>query len=175
MNDQTRKNLNELLERFMDGPAAEAAAKEIDAGDRLLEASPAPVPDREMIAFIKVWMVAASLRRRWRIRVVRGSLAAAAALVMALLIGLPDSSGPSHPPSGPPRVRVATIMPAAHWESDDLAKDDLRLVYFSAEVRRIEAQIQALEAEENDSGGTASPDDLERELLAIETEFWKGQ
>jgi hypothetical protein len=153
----------------MDPAAAQAAAEEIRAGERLLNAWLAPAPADRTLASIKVQMAAVALRRRWRVRVFRGSLAAAAAVVMALLIGLP-TGGPAQRPG----MNFAAIIPAAIWESDDLAADDLQLVYFTSEIRRIEAQMQALEAEETDTGSGGSPDDLERELFAIETEFWKG-
>jgi hypothetical protein len=169
MRERTPENLTELLKRFMDATAAQAAAEEIRAGERLLDAFPAPVPAGQTLTFIKVRMAAVALRRRWRVRVFRGALAAAAAVVMALLIGLP-AGGPAHQP----RMNFATLLPASIWESDDLAADDLRLVYFTSEIRRIEAQMQALEAEETDVGDSGSPDDLEKELMAIETELWKG-
>jgi hypothetical protein len=169
MRERTPENLTELLKRFMDGTAAEAAAEEIRAGERLLEACPAPAPAERTLTAIKIRMATAALRRRWRVRVFRGALAAAAAVVMALLIGMP-TRGPSQRPG----VNFATIMPTSIWESDDLAADDLQLVYFTSEIRRIEAQVRALETEETDMDSDGSPDDLERELLAIETEFWKG-
>jgi hypothetical protein len=169
MRERTPESLTELLKRFMDATAAETAAEEIRAGERLLDACPAPAPSARTLAAIRIRMATAALRHRWRVRVFRGSLAAAAAVVMALLIGLPAQR-----PTQRPGMNFATIIPTAIWESDDLAADDLRLVYFSSEIRRIEAQMQALEAEENDLDGGGSPDDLERELLAIETELWKG-
>ena len=71
-------------------------------------------------------------------------------------------------------MSYASIIPTAIWESDDLAADDLDLVYFTSEIRQIEAQMQALEPEESDAGSGGGPDELEMELMAIETEFWKG-
>ena len=169
MNDHTRENLTELLRRFMDETAAETAAKDIDAGDSLLRAFPVPAPSNQTVTAIKVEMVAVRDRHRWRVRVLGGSLAAAAAVIMALVIGRPGSG-----PGTPPGLSFATLIPRTIWESDDLARDDLQLVYFNGEVRQIEAQMRALEADEDDPGGTASPDDLEGELMAIETELWKG-
>ena len=53
MKDQTRENLTELLRRFMDEPAARTAQEDIEAGERLLEANPAPTPTPETLAAIK--------------------------------------------------------------------------------------------------------------------------
>ncbi len=169
MRERTPEDLTELLKRFMDEAAAQAAAEEIRAGERLLDAWPAPRPDERTLASLKVQMVAAALRQRWRIRVFRGAVAAAAVVVMALLIGLPTPG-----PAKRPAMNFATIIPTSIWESDDLAADDLQLVYFTSEIRRIEAQMQSLETEESDVDSGGSPDDLEKELMAIETEFWKG-
>jgi hypothetical protein len=169
MRERTPENLTELLRRFMDAPAAKEAAEEIRAGERLLDACPAPLPDERILASLKVQMMAAALRQRWRVRIFRGAVAAAAVLVMTLLVGLPTSG-----PETRPGMNFASIIPTAIWDSDDLAADDLQLVYFTSEIRRIEAQMQALETEDADVDSDGSPDDLEKELMAIETEFWKG-
>lgn len=169
MRERTPENLTELLRRFMDAAAAQAAAGEIRAGERLLEACPAPRPDEQTLASLKMQMRAAALRQRRRVRVLRSAVAAAAVVVMALLIGLPTPG-----PDARPGMNFATILPTAIWESDDLAADDLQLVYFSSEIRRLEAQMQALETGESDGDSGGSPDDLEKELMAIETELWKG-
>ena len=168
MRDQARDNLTELLKRFMDASAAQAAERDIQAGERILDAWPAPVPDGRTIASIKARMAVAAPRHRWRVRVFGGSLATAAAIIMIVLVGLLGRG-----PINGPATRFAAILPAAVWESDNLAADDLDLVYFTSEIRQIEAQMQALEADEGEMGGE-TPEDLQMELMAIETEFWKG-
>jgi hypothetical protein len=169
MKDQTRESLNELLRRFMDAPAAEAAHRDIQAGERLLEAWPAPTPDGETIACIKALMAEAAPRRHRHVRVFRGSLAAAAAIVIAVWLGLLGRG-----PGNGPVMTYASILPTAVWESPDLAADDPDLVYFTSQVRQIEAQMRALEAGESDTGAHQAVEELEMELMQIETEFWKG-
>ena len=168
MRDQAHENLIELLQRFMDEPAARTAQEDILAGERFLDARPAPAPDARVITAIKVQMAASAHRRHRTIRLFRGALATAAAVIVLGLIGPfgPDSTNRS-------RMSYAAIMPAAIWESDNLAVDDLDIVYFTAEIRHIETQMQALESDEGEIGG-GGPDELESELMAIETEFWKG-
>ena len=68
----------------------------------------------------------------------------------------------------------ASILPAAIWDSIDVAADDLDLARFTAEVRQIETQLQALEAGEDEAAGSGAVEELERELIQIETEFRKG-
>ena len=63
MTEHARENLTELLKRFMDAPAVEAAHKDIQAGERLLDAYAAPAPDAAVLAIIKTRMAASALRR----------------------------------------------------------------------------------------------------------------
>ena len=170
MRERTRENLTELLQRFMEASAVPATDRDIQAGERILEAHPAPAPDSETITFIKAQMAMAGLRHhQWRVRVFGGSLATAAAIITIALIGL-LGRGPMQGPA----VSFATLLPASIWESDNLAADDLELVHFTSEIRQIEAQMQALDADESDTDVNGTLEDLENQLLAIETELWKG-
>jgi hypothetical protein len=169
MRDQAHENLIDLLRRFMDEPAARAAHEDIQAGQRWLDAQPAPAPEARLIAALKTQMAVAAFRRHRIRRLVHASLAAAAAVVVLSLIGLlgPRSTNRAH-------LSYAAIIPTAIWESDDLTADDLDLAYFSSEIRQIEAQVQALNAEDSDPGVGGGPEEFETELMALQTEFWKG-
>jgi hypothetical protein len=168
MTDQAHENLVELLRRFMDEPAARAAQEDIRAGERFLDACPAPAPEARLLATIKAQVAAAAQRRRRLVRLTHRSLAAAAAIVVLALIGL-FGPGPSHRP----RISHVALIPPAVWDSHDIAADDLDLVYFSAQLGQIEAQAQALDAGESE-GGSGSVDEFEEELMAIQADFWKG-
>ena len=170
MNDRAHENLIELLKRFMDAPAAEAAADEIRTGEEFLEAYPAPVADARTLAALKVRMAVAARRRRRNVRILRAVGAVAAAVVVMSLIGLLGRS----PTRSIPGVTYAGIIPNAIWESDDLATDDLDLAYYTSEIRRIEAQMRAVEAGDANTHGGDTLEELEMELMRIETEFWKG-
>jgi hypothetical protein len=168
MRNQGHENLTELLTRFMDAPTAEATYKDIEAGEQLLDACPAPLPDAGLLAVIRAQMAVAALRKHRIIRLVHGSLAAAAAVIVLALIGL---LGPgSTEPSG---VSYAAILPTALWESEDITADDRDLAYFSSEISQIEAQMQALNGDESEVG-VGAPEELEMELMAIQAEFLKG-
>ncbi len=169
MNDQARENLVEWLKRFMDASAAETTYQDIQAGERLLVTYSAPEPDARTIAAIKASMVLAAARRRRQVRILGGSLVAAAAVVVIAMIGVLGPGSTSHTP-----MVQAAIIPAAIWESDNMAADDLDLAYFAAEIRGIEAQMQALEASDSEIHGSGALRELEMELMHIETEFWKG-
>ena len=168
MTDRAHENLIKLLRQFMDEPTAQAAHEDIRAGEGLLEAYPAPTPEARLIAAIKAQMAVAAVRRHRIVRLVHGSLAAAAAVIVLALIGL---FGPRS--ADRPHLSYAAIIPAAIWDSDDLTADDLDLAYFSSEIGQIEAQMQALDAGESESG-SGTLDEFESELMAIQTDFWKG-
>jgi hypothetical protein len=169
MRDRAHESLMELLRRFMDEPAARAAQEDIRAGERYLDAYPAPTPEARLLAAIETQMAVAALRRRRIARLVHGSLAAAAAVIVLALIGLP---GPG--PANRPHMSYATIIPPAIWDSDDITTTDLDLAYFSSEIRQIEAQVQALEMGDAETTGNDASDEIEMELLALQAEFWKG-
>lgn len=169
MRDHARENLTELLRRFMEDSEAQVVQADIEAADRILEAHPAPLPSSGTLSTINILMLAAAARRRRRVRVFRAAVAAAAAVILTVLIGQYDRS-----PTSRPGVSFASILPTAIWESHDLAADDVDLVYFTSEIRQIEAQMHAIEAGETEIRGSNAVDELEMELIAIETEFWKG-
>lgn len=169
MRDHARENLIALLRRFMEEPAARAAHEDIQAGERFLDAYPAPPPEARLIAGIKTQMAVAAVRRHRVVRLVHGSLAAAAAVIVLALIGL-FSPGSGNRPS----ISYAALIPPAIWDSDDITTTDLDLAYFSSEIRQIEAQVQALEAGDNGTADHDASDEIELELLALQAEFWKG-
>ncbi len=166
MRDEAHENLIELLRRFMDEPTAQAAHEDIQAGERLLDAYPALPPDARLIAAIKTQMAVAAVHRRRIARLVHGSLAAAAAVIVLALIGLLSPGATNRSP-----ISYVAIIPPAIWESDDITTDDLDLAYFSAEIGQIETQMQALDAGESESGAL---DEFEDELMSIQADFWKG-
>lgn len=169
MKDRNRENLADLLERFFGASAAKAADDEIRAAERMLDVYPAPGPDAQTLAEIKV-QIAARLSEKRRIsRTIHRSIIAAAAVVVVAIAGL---LGPL--PTSRTDMVHASIIPAAIWESDNIATDDLDLVYFNSEIRRIEAELQTLESGPNEDAASSTLGELEMELMQIDTEFWKG-
>ncbi|MBM4025746.1 MAG: hypothetical protein FJ280_10115 [Planctomycetes bacterium] len=167
MREREHENLVGLFQRFLEEPAARAAHEDIEAGERWLAACPAPLPDARVVAAIKAQTAALARRRHRTAQWGRAAVATAAAIVLAW-VGL---FGPRS--ADRPGISYAAILPAAIWESDDLAADDLDIVYFTAEIRHLEATLRAVDAGEIGLGGGLR-DELENELMAIEAEFWKG-
>jgi hypothetical protein len=168
MRDRAYENLIELLRRFMDEPTAKAAHEAIETGEGWLEAYPAPAPDTRVIAVIKARMAVSALRRHRVTQLIRASLTAAAAVIVLALIGLFSQGSGSRT-----SLFCGALMPTALWDSDDITADDLDLAYFSSEIGQIEAQMQALDGDESELG-VGAPEELEMELMAIQTEFLKG-
>lgn len=169
MKQHAHENLTELLRRFMDDSAAQAVQADIEAAERILETHPAPVPSPETLATIRALTLAAAARKRHRTQIFRGAVAVAAAVILTVLIGRQSPA-----PTAGPRVSFASILPTAIWESHDIAADDLTLVYFASEIRHIEAEIRALDSQETEIRRADALKELEMELVAIETEYWKG-
>jgi len=167
MEDHAHDNLKDLLRQFFNAADAETADADIRMGERLLGEYPAPLPDRETILRIKKQVAATIWRRRRIAQTLRRSVAVAAVVAFAL-IGLFGRG-----PSGHTDMFHASIIPAAIWDSDNIAAADVDLVYFTGEVRQIEAQLQALNAgDDGPSGNTV--EEMETELIQIEAELSKG-
>jgi hypothetical protein len=166
--DKARDNLKELFGRFVEPQEAAKAAEEIQRGQRLLELYPAPQPDDSLLAGIKQEMCARlNPQRRWMHRLYRLAPAAAAVILIALL-------GPfARRPASDSGVSYASLIPTAIWESGDINTDDAELAYFNAEIEQIEAQIRQLQTGDDGFGDTGAVDDLEVELIRIESEFWR--
>jgi hypothetical protein len=168
MNDHNDDELRELIERLYDAAEAGKVAEDIRGGQRFLELYPAPEPDARVVSDIKARITIKLSRRSKGRRRTYESVAAAAAVVIIALIGLLGRG-----PFGAPTLAQASLIPTAIWESDNLAADDLEIVYFNTEIEQIEARLQTLE-----SGDAEAPGDrlesIEMELIEIEADFWKG-
>lgn len=170
MGNQNREDWKALFGRFVDAARAEAAAEDVRTGERTLDAYPAPKPDEELIAYINV-QIAARLARRRRLSRTYRALAAAAAVIIVTAIAL---LGPRPASRQAAHVSYASIIPTSVWESDDVNGEDVELMYFHSEIRQIEAEMEALESGGDEIGPAEDVEEIEMELMQIETEFWKG-
>jgi len=168
MRNPDQDNLKELFGRFMTSPDAEAAAREVRAGEQLLRDHPAPPPRPEMIVGIKLQLSGALAKQPPASHPMYRLLAAAAAVIVVAFVGYFGRA-----PHSQPNLSHAALIPTAIWESDDIASDDFDIAYYTAQVQHIEAQVRALEAGESDNAGAGALDEVELELMRINTEFWK--
>jgi len=167
-NNRDKENLNELFERFFNEKDAKEAVEDIRAGEKILRENPAPEPCEELIAGIKSEIGSSLLHRRARVlrrMMYKAAVAAALIIISTIAISLFEQD----------KGRVqAEIIPSEIWDSEDIMADDLNLAYFITEIEQIENDILAIES--GDYGGISDYeiDNLEMELIAIDTDFWKG-
>lgn len=168
MNNRDQDNLKSLFERFLPPEEAARAAEDVWAGDEVLKAHPAPRPREEILLGIKR-NIGDQLRHRHKpSHPLRRFIGVAAAVMVVALAGLLLKAPPSQ--TG---VAHAALIPTAIWESDDLSADDMDIAYYTSEIRQIESQMVALEAGDSDGAGVARLDEMEMELMRINSEFWK--
>jgi len=174
MNNENQENLKELFEKFMDAEQAESCAEDVQKAEEILRKHPAPEPDAMLIANIKAEIAMLLPVRRTYVfkHIAYKALSIAAAVIFITAIGLGLFDNGAHEP-GP--VQYASIIPAAIWESDDIAADDADLVIFTIEIEQIEDELLALQLGEDDGNGDSTITELEMELIEINNnDFWKG-
>ena len=172
MNGRNEENVKELFERFVNTGQAEEAEQDIRKGEQILREHPVSEPDSKLIADIKAEVGKAVLRRKAKVfrRMVYKSAVIAASVIILAAIGIKlfEKGGESE------RVTAASILPAAIWESERLADDDVDLAILTAEIEQIESDLLAVQVGENGGNGHEAVTEMELELIAINNDFWKG-
>ncbi len=183
MNGQNEENLKNLFEKFLDSKEAEQAADDIRKGEQVLREYPAPEPDRELIADIKAEIAEVVLHRKanaFRRMVYKTAVVAAAVIIVTaisvrLFESRPSATGGDEKGEGEPeKVIAGSVIPESLWESEDLAADDTDLAILADEIEQIEGDILTVKLGENGGNGGEDLTELEMELIAINSDFWKG-
>ena len=182
--NENEENMKELFERFFDSEQAEEIEQDIRKGEQILGQYPAPEPDRELIADIKAEVAAeAVLHRKTKAfrRMVYKTAVVAAAVIIVTAISVRLFESRPYPTgrdekgaSVPEKVIAGAVIPESLWESEDLAADDTDLAILTAEIEQIEEEILASGLGENGGNGGEDITELEIELIAINSDFWKG-
>jgi hypothetical protein len=173
MSNSEKENLRELLAGFMDEASARQAEQNIEKGDALLRAWPAPQPDEAILTEVRKRMVIAARRRqvitlRRRIWAVAG-VAAAIVVISAVAMSLLERQ-----PTERTVAKYATAVSKSIWESDDITADDADITVLAAEVETIENELSGAQLDEISVNGSSAAGDLETELIEISGDFWKG-
>ena len=166
-NGRNEENLKELFERFVSTELAEEAVEDIRKGEQIFRERPAPGPDSELIADIKSEIAGALLRRKsnaFKRTTYMAAVAVAAVILMVVISVRLLEKGVGEPK----RVAIASIIPAAIWESDDA---DLAIM--AAEIEQIEGRVLTLQLGENGANGDRDLIELEMRLIALDSDFWK--
>ncbi len=171
MDGREPENLKELLEKFLGAGQVESYLDDFQKAERLFREHPAPEPDEMLIANIKAEIAMRLPARRAEIfrRRVWEAAGIAATLAVLALVGVRLPHQPARQ-----TVNYASLIPAAIWESTNIAADDADLVVFSAEIEQIKDELLALESGEHAADGDSAITELETELAEINGDFWKG-
>ncbi len=171
--DEKDENLRKLFGKLFGADEAEEATEDIRKGEQILDEHGAPGPDSELIADVKAEIGRALAERKsnaFRRAVYKVAAVAAAVIIVAAISVKLSERG-----NGEAETLVtASIIPAAIWESDDIAVDDAELGTFVGEIEELEGDVLALELGENGGNGYEAIEELEVELEEIEGVFWKG-
>lgn len=168
MKERNEEDVRDLFARFLEGEAAEKGAEDIRKGEEILGEHTGPEPDGELIADIKARMRRELLVEKTRLTkgvVVRvAAVAAAFVIVAAVSVKLFERGREEKPP----KIVKAAILPSEIWE------DNGDVATLNAAVEDAEDEVLALRLGTNGDNGEASLVELERELVEIVSDFWKG-
>jgi len=173
MIDRNQENLKELFEKFLSAEESTKAVEDVQKAEQILRENPTPEPDDMLIANIKAEIAMrlplrrADVFRRMAYKV--ATVAAAIIIVAAISVSLLEEKD-----TGPEKLVYASIIPRAIWESDNIATDDAELAVLTVELEQIEAEVSALQLGENGTNGDRAVEELQMELIEINSAFWKG-
>jgi hypothetical protein len=173
MNDRNHEDMAGLFEKFFDAEQAKSCLEDIQKAEQIFREHPAPEPDDMLIANIKAEIAMRLSARRARLlrRRIYEAAGVAAAIVVLAAVSMQLFKNVSREPTG---LVTAGLIPAAIWESDDVAADDVSLAIYSAEIEQIEDEVRTLQSGEDTGEGDSTIAELEMELIAISGDFWKG-
>lgn len=174
MNGKNQENLRELFGRFFEPEEAARAAEDVRRAEQILRENPAPQPDERLIANIKIKVeeaLAARQRARARWSVAYRVAVAAAVIIIVAIVGTAVFERGTRPSRN---VQIASIIPTALWESQDITADDADLVILTAEVEQIENEVLTLQRGETKANGERAFVELETEFVEVDSDFWKG-
>ncbi len=174
MNGRNDNELQRLLGEFHDSKKAADWLEDSDWADEAITSHPAPQPRDELIAQIKA-QTARQLIRYKRLTLLKKSLYAAAAVaaVVAVVAGIELGFFTSSKPTPTEVLPMASTIPTAIWESDNLQRDDEELAFFAAQIEQIEDELVDIQTDRSTAVGDTEVSELEMELIEIEDDFWK--
>lgn len=170
------ENLKELFEQFLSTDEAVKAAEDVYKAEQILRKYPSPEPKKELIDSIKTDIAFSLLNKQAHVfrKAAYRVIAVAATIIIMAAIGLNIFLKNKAPNITPPNLVSASIIPAAVWESDNIAVDDHSLATFTTEADQIENEFVSLKSGKSESNIDEAITDLEIDLNEIQSDFWKG-
>ncbi len=174
MDHRNNENLKGLFEKFLDAEQVEKCLEDVRKAEQILREHPAPAPDDMLIANIKAEIAMRLSAKRTSVFTRIGYKVATVAAAVIFLAAVGTSLFQKDSVERPPGLSYASIIPAAIWESDDIAADDMDLAGYSVEIEQIENELLALQSGEEGLDSDSAITEMEMELIEIESDFWKG-
>ena len=176
MENENKENMEEILSSFFDTEKAKEADADIRAGDELLRSCSAPEPDEMLISNIKADISTALSQKQtvsWQGVFGKAIAVAAVFIILAgLSVRLFEKESPESPESPEP-VYIAAAQ-GSFWEDDDSPAAEAEFAVLVAEAELIESELLALQLGEDRFNGHENSLEIERELVEIVSDFWKG-
>lgn len=165
MDNRNDENLKELVEKFFDPEQAQMYLDDIEKGEQILHAHPAPEPDEMLIANIKAEIALRALPRRTTLvkRIAYSAAAVAATVIIITATSTNLFEKTTDVGTGPTR-EYASLFPWNNYETES----------FNTEVEQIESELMDLKLGREELNGDNDVSEMEIELIEIAGDFWKG-
>ncbi len=163
MNADNEQNLKELFAKFVDSEQAEELSAEVIAADQIIDSFDAPEPDARILAAINA-NVARQLNARRSRQMIYRLVAAAVFLIIATVAVKIFQQTP---------VESQQLVMVT-WEIEEVTSADAELSTLIAEIEQLEDDIMGLQYAEETASQSSELNELEIELIEIDSDFWKG-
>lgn len=164
------ENLEELFGKFLNENDARKAAEDIMQVEKLLNEYPAPKPDAELLLSIqsRINNKLSQTKKQSSVSIGHWSAAIAAAVLIVGFISITLLNRTQHQQTTD-RPAIAVSLET----EDDFLQDDSEFLLLAAQLQDIEDELTALQSGMNGYYSNIA-DELEIELLEINSDFWKG-
>jgi hypothetical protein len=148
------------------------AEDDILKAEEILNKYPPPEPSEALLSNIKA-NIGKKLQSRKSIRqrIFIGTAAAAAAIIILVFI---SSRFIETKPKKVTDVSIATLIPEALWESEDIAADDPKLSSLIEQIETVESELLAINVADNGHAETTDFWEMENGFTENETDYLKG-
>ncbi|MBC8482114.1 MAG: hypothetical protein H8D47_05555 [Planctomycetes bacterium] len=163
----------ELFAQLANSEEAKIFAQNVEWADEKFDSQPLPQLKNSALESLKAKVdVAIAVQKAVNMRRVvykAAAVAAVFAVVSVLLIK-------TYQPQGIRNIQIIELaaVSSAVWQSEDITSDDPDLATLSAETEDIENDLVTIDTETYFDDQTSRIDDLELELINIDSDFWKG-
>ena len=167
MTNPQDENLKELFGKFLDPDEAQQAQDDIRRAEEILQQYPSPKPNDKLIANIKMGVQTALLHKKTQV-FRRASYRVAA--VAAVFIVLAVISVKLFEPNSRPMQEIEVTAAEFAWDSDD----DVSIATLTDQIEQLEGEVLAFGLDEDSQNGNGDIEEIEIELMEIDSTFWKG-